>query len=72
MTELQRIADEWHTEWAKAFITQVSTGEGEYYIKAKFKTMIEMHTAFDALVRLADASAPVSTPQPNVDEGDGK
>jgi hypothetical protein len=71
MSELQTAAKHWHTEWAKAFITQVSA-EGEYYIKAKFKTMAEMHSAFGALAKLADVSAPVSTPQPNVDEGDGK
>ena len=39
MSDLKNAADTWHTEWAKAFITQVSTGEGEYFIKAKFKTV---------------------------------
>ena len=60
MTDLQRLADEWHTEWAKAFITQVSTGDGEYYIKAKFKTMAEMHAAQRAMAKLAAASTPTS------------
>ena len=69
MSELQTAAKHWHTEWAKAFITQVFA-EGEYYIKAKFKTMADMHTAYAAMAKLADAT--LSTPQPNVDEGDGK
>lgn len=57
MSELQRIAEEWNAEWQKAFITSVSA-DGEYFIKAKFKTMADMHDAYDALVKLADASTP--------------
>jgi len=43
----------WHREFAKAFITTVSTGDGEYFIKVKFKTMAEMHAAYDAMANLA-------------------
>lgn len=72
MTDLQRLADEWHTEFAKAFITQVSES-GDYYIKVKFKSMADMHRAYRAMSALAVVTSPVlSTPQPNVDEGDGK
>lgn len=57
MTDIQRLAENWHSEWARAFITSVS-GDGEYYIKAKFKTMAEMHAAYDSMAKLAALSAP--------------
>lgn len=61
MSELQRAADAWHTKFARAFITQVSTGDGEYFLKLKFKTMGEMHAAYDAMAKLAALSVPGST-----------
>ena len=60
MSDMQTAARAWHKEWAKAFITSVSA-DGEYYIKAKFKTMAEMYTAYDAMANLAAISLP--TPQ---------
>ena len=56
--ELRAAGERWHSEFAKAFITQVSAS-GEYYIKAKFKTMAEMHEAFDAMSKLAALTRPV-------------
>ena len=58
MTDIRSAAETWHREFSKAFITSVSTGDGEYFIKVKFKTMREMHVAFDAMATLADLSKP--------------
>lgn len=58
MSEIQNAAEEWHSQFAKAFITQVSTGEGEYFIKVKFKTMSEMHEAYGSMAKLAALCVP--------------
>lgn len=61
MSDLQRIADEWHGQFSKAFITQVSES-GSYYIKVKFRTMAEMHAAYEAMAKLAELTSPPPNP----------
>lgn len=63
MSDIQHAAEAWHSKFAKAFITSVSTGEGGYFIKVKFRTMAEMHEAYAAMAKLAELSAPHSPPK---------
>lgn len=76
--KMEEALNEWFDAFSLGFITQIS-GSGSYSIKAQFRTMQEMHDAYDKMARLAKLSRkhPFNMLKPSntvsrVDKGDGE